>query len=141
MAGSWNTEPGLNHVGAFQVSGRPYLSGGINVAIDALAVANMDGSIVFPYVTRWFKVINYDTQNELRVGLNISGVTGSNNYITVPINSATGSADTGVLELKVAGLYLSGSTNCAVVAGLTSIPTKRVETSTGPNWSGSTGVG
>ena len=141
MAGSWNTEPGLNHVGAFQVSGRPYLSGGINVAIDTLPVANMDGSIVFPYVTRWFKVINYDTQNELRVGLNISGVTGSNNYITVPINSATGSADTGVLELKVAGLYLSGSTNCAVVAGLTSIPTKRVETSTGPNWSGSTGVG
>lgn len=141
MAGSWNTEPGLNHVGAFQVSGRPYLSGGINVAIPTLPVANMDGSIVFPYVTRWFKVINYDTQNELRVGLNISGVTGSNNYITVPINSATGSADTGVLELKVAGLYLSGSTNCAVVAGLTSIPTKRVETSTGPNWSGSTGVG
>ena len=141
MAGSWNTEPGLNHVGAFQVSGRPYLSGAINVKIDALTTEDMDGSIVFPYVSRWFKVINYDTQNELRVGLNISGVTGSNNYITVPINSATGSADTGVLELKVAGLYLSGSTNCAVVAGLTSIPTKRVETSTGPNWSGSTGVG
>ena len=140
MAGSWNTEPGLNHVGAFQVSGRPYLSGAINVKIDALTTED-NGSIVFPYVSRWFKVINYDTQNELRVGLNISGVTGSNNYITVPINSATGSADTGVLELKVAGLYLSGSTNCAVVAGLTSIPTKRVETSTGPNWSGSTGVG
>jgi len=30
MAGSWNLEAGLNHVGAYQVSGRPFASGSIN---------------------------------------------------------------------------------------------------------------
>ena len=49
--------------------------------------------------------------------------------------------DSGVLELKVSSIVLSGSTNVDVVAGLTSIATIRTATATGPNWSGSAGVG
>jgi hypothetical protein len=46
-----------------------------------------------------------------------------------------------VLELKVSEIWLSGSAVVDVVAGLTSIPTSRVVTDSGPSWSGSAGVG
>jgi hypothetical protein len=45
------------------------------------------------------------------------------------------------LELKVSEIWLSGSAVVDVVAGLTSIPTSRVVTDSGPSWSGSAGVG
>ena len=140
--GSWDTGQGLNAVGAYQVSGRPFASGSVN----ALLGSRPGGyEIVFPYVTRWFKVINNDLSNDCKVAFSLSGMTGSNNYFTIP--SLSGSADTsnvansGVLEMKVSSIWISGSTNIDIVAGLTSIATIRTATTIGPNWSGSAGVG
>jgi len=146
MAGSWNLEAGLNHVGAYQVSGRPYVSGGIDCKVDARYLA--DCEFVFPYVARWFKVINHDESNDCAVGFSISGVTGSSNYFIVGKADAAGghgSTDSGVLELKVSSIVVSGSTNVDIIAGLTTIGANQTSTGTppgsGPNWSGSTGVG
>ena len=145
--GSWNLEAGLNHVGAYQVSGRPFASGSIDCLDGDLPGGR---EITFPYVTRWFKVINKDVTNDCKVAFSQTGMTGSNNYFTVPslsgsVSTAYGNtanaADSGVLELKVSSIWISGSTNVDVVAGLTTISSGRTTTSAGVNWSGSSGVG
>ena len=139
-ANSWRMEPGLNNVGSFQVSGKPYATG----SIDGKHGHRPGGyELVFPSVTRWFKIINKDASNDCKVAFSVTGMTGSNNYFTVAkadvdANGATG--DSGCLELKVSSIWLSGSTNVDVVAGLTWIPAERTATETGPNWSGSSGV-
>ena len=130
--GSWNLEPGLNNVGSYQSSGAPYATG------------NVDGKhgdrpggfeVEFPYVTRWFQVINNDTSS-CKVAFSVSGMTGSHNYFT--IKNGTSSER---LEMKVSSIWVSGSTSVDVVAGLTGIPSGRTATPSGPNWSGSSGVG
>ncbi len=140
--GSWNLEAGLNHVGAYQVSGRPYASASINCKLDDVPLTEC--TVTFPYVTRWFKVVNHDESNACKVGFSISGLTGSNNYFVVGAADAAGghgSTDSGVLELKVSSIVLSGSTDVDIIAGLTTISSGRTATSTGANWSGSSGVG
>jgi hypothetical protein len=139
--GSWNLEAGLNHVGAYQVSGTPWASG----SIDGMHADRPGGyEIVFPYVTRWFKVINKDVDADCKVAFSVSGMTGSSNYFTVPkadVDANGAAGDSGVLELKVSSIWVSGSTNVDVVAGLTSIAAPRTTTESGTNWSGSSGVG
>jgi len=146
--GSWNLVPGLNHVGAYQVSGQPYASGSINCKADDVPLT--DCEVAFPYVTRWFKVINNDPVNDCKVAFSVSGLTGSSNYFTVPsmsgsVTTAHGDtsnvAHSGILELKVSSIFLSGSTNVDVVAGLTKVAANATWGSEGPNWSGSSGVG
>ena len=57
---SWKMRVGINHVPAFQTSGRPFASGGID--------ANADQQVVnFPYVTRWIQVVN-DGSGSVKVG-------------------------------------------------------------------------
>ena len=73
-------------------------------------------------------------------------MTGSNNYFTVGAADADGNVDglaanSAVLELKVGEIWISGSTDVDVVAGLTSISTDRCRTDRGTSWSGSAGVG
>jgi hypothetical protein len=141
-ANSWKLAPGLQAVGAYQVSGRPYATGSVDCSVDARTLD--DCTIVFPYVARWFQVINKDASNDCKVAFSISGMTGSFNYFTVPkadvdANGAVGTS--GILELKVSSIVISGSTDVDVVAGLTSIPAYQTKTDTGTNWSGSTGVG
>ena len=134
-ANSWNTKVGLNHVGAYQVSGVPYASGSINAQAATKELS-------FPYVTRWVQVINRGNSN-LRVGFSANGIE-NDNYFTVAkkdddANGATGTS--GILEVKVSSIFLSGSDLVDVVAGLTKINTNSTTTDTGANWSGSSGVG
>jgi len=138
--GSWDLAPGLNNVGSFQVSGEPYASGSIDCNMDARSLT--DCTVTFPYVTRWFKVINKDATNPCKVGFSISGVTGSYNYFTVgKASDANVYTDSGAMELKVSAVTISGSDDVDIIAGLTGIPNIRTRTDTGPNWSGSSGVG
>ena len=156
---SWKMEVGLNHAPAYEVSGRPYASGGID-AVDFQCVVN------FPFVTRWVEVIN-DGSSSLKVGFGPHAFDNSvNNYFTVPSASSSGR-----LEMKVNRLYLSGGSHppkghfhvlgsqqelgASVVAGLTSIGSDKVNIASGSatnvlgeestvslNWSGSySGVG
>ena len=139
QATKWNLVPGLNHVGAYQVSGQPYVSGNINCR----GAYEGGFEVKFPYVTRWFQVTNKAVNNDLRVGFSSFGIVGKN-YYTVPraeTNDNGPTHSTGILELKVSSVFISGSLDVDIIAGLTKIPTGSTTTSIGPNWSGSAGVG
>jgi len=121
---------GLNNVGSYQVSGIPYLSGGID--------ATSGASLTFPYVTRWITITNSGSV-DLLYGYSENGAAGSNVGIVLP-NSTTPR-----LEVKVTELYMEGGTSGGVyvAAGLTNLPTDHVDNiaPSGSNWSGSVGVG
>ena len=140
----WKLKPGLNSVGSYQVSGMPFASASI--------AASSATQVRFPSVTKWIQVIN-KTGNPVKVGFSRAGVNGtpSNYYFTV---NASGSVSSGaggygksdVLDLKVGEIWLKGSNNVDVIAGLTTINTGSVSMSpatpsTSRSWSGSAGVG
>ena len=131
-----NYKVGLQNVGSYQVSGKPFASGSINAAT-ALSIA-------FPSVTRWVQIVNNDSSNACRVGFSTDGVTadGGVNFFTVAASSVSHP-----LELKLSQISLSGSTDVDIVAGLTYISVQSIDnpnvSPSGPyiNWSGSSGVG
>jgi len=158
MAITWATDVGINHTPAYQVSGRPFATASV-VYSDSVA------TVEFPYVTRWFQVINKGTK-PVRIGFSEAGVTGAGKnanrgseglsdayYITL---GRSGSADyfrSDIYEMKISALYLlrDGDTDGTVdvIAGLTTIPRQRTYASssigtavgqTGLNFTGSTGV-
>ena len=128
---------GINNVGSYQVSGRPFATG----SCQAATVSQVN----FPYVTRWVTIVN-NSSRRLRVsysheGLNLAN-TGSEGYhFTV---AASGSL--GPLEMKVSSLWFIKEPSSSadsynnlfdVVAGLTTIDPRRTD----KNFTGSyTGV-
>ena len=121
---------GLNNVGSYQVSGIPYLSGGLDLT--------SGGSLNFPYVTRWIQITNSGSA-DLLYGYSNNGAGASNVGIILP-NSTTPR-----MEVKVTELYMEGGVadGTYVAAGLTNLPIARVDNigPSGSNWSGSVGVG
>ena len=100
---------GLGNVGAFQVSGKPFVSGGI------IPDGPEDGSqyeIQFPNVTSWIEIRNQG-------------------------DDSVSPADAMRWPLKCTSIFLSGSSECSVIAGLTGIPTGNIAL----NYSGSSGIG
>ena len=128
---SWKAEVGINNVPAFQVSGRPFASASVDYDTTARVVE-------FPYVTRWFQVINKSTV-PLRVGYSAAGVTSAGYYFTVDASGSNGYGKSTVYETKLTNLWLYGGSAglCDVVAGLTTIPRQRTSGSLGLNFSGS----
>ena len=142
MANYYQYKPGLGAVGEYQASGKPFLSGSINV--DTLSSGGTTPTKVeFPYVTSWISVRNLDETGgqDCFVGFSANGMPsqGGTNFFTLPDAGATVPiVSPNVMNLKVTEVYLEGtSTNVEIVAGLTSIPTKEIIN----NWSGSAGVG
>ena len=149
---SWKMDVGVNHVPAYQVSGRPFASGNID------AQAPSGSKVDFPTVTRWIYIVNHDSNATCRVGFSQLGVNGAGPALT-PGGGAAGTANywflvnsastSQRLELKVSEIWLSGSENVDVIAGLTSIQPVRVSSGSSadpsdgsyPSWSGSLGVG
>tara|TARA_A100001515_G_scaffold102632_1_gene83291 strand:+ start:2382 stop:2801 length:420 start_codon:yes stop_codon:yes gene_type:complete len=139
MPTSWKTDVGVNHVGAYQVSGRPYATGSIDATGSADAVR-----VEFPKVTRWVQVINRDDVNPCKVAFSRRGLAHPDtefHFFVGKSQTAQDATDSAVYELKVSELFLTGSGVVDVVAGLTNIDIHRVSSSVGPNWSGSVGVG
>ena len=148
---SWKMRVGVNHTPAYQVSARPFASGGIDAA-------NEQQVVNFPYVTRWIQVVN-DGSGSVKVGFGPNAFLPDNkNYFTVPSGSTSER-----LEVKVSRIYVKGGDDVtlvnsaspiSVVAGLTSIDASQVNPPTGSrdqwhlepgnniSWSGSyNGVG
>ncbi len=130
-ANSWKLAPGLNNVGSYQVSGKPFATSSVN-ASSAVAIS-------FTAVARWFQVINKGA-TPLKVGFSQAGVNGSNNII-IDASSSSGYGISPIYELKVSQVWLKGSSDVDLIAGLTGINSGSAETGKGPNWSGSVGVG
>jgi len=144
MAMSWKAEVGINHTPAYQVSGRPFASASVNYDLSAAR------SVEFPYVTRWFQVINKG-ESTMRVGFSAAGVVGAKStgkgdkyYFTVNPSGSNGYGKSDIYEMKISTLYLraEGGTagTCDIIAGLTTIPPRRTSGSLGLNFSGSVGV-
>ncbi len=133
---------GLNNVGSYEVSGIPFAS----ASIDCRGAGGL--RIVFPFVTRWVLVKNnsFVDAEDLRVGFSSNGVNAitGNNFFTLhdtTNNSQDRSSIMEPMELKITEIWLSGSRNVEVIAGLTNIPNERVDNISpdGLNWSGSHG--
>jgi len=122
---------GLGNAAAYQVSGKPFVSGGINCG-DAEDGDDSDShvEIAFPAVTRWVCVSNIDTDAPVKVGFSVNGLKGSNYY------EVGGRTISQRLELKCTNLFVSGSPNVSVAAGLTGIPREYII----DNYTGSAGI-
>jgi hypothetical protein len=130
---SWKTDVGVNHVGAYQVSGRPFATGSVDCSTTT--------EITFPTIARWVVVIN-NANSAAKVGFSSIGVDSGTNYFDLGKRTAADNpAVSPRLELKVSSIFVSGSNDISVVAGLTNITTEKLSTSSGTNWSGSSGVG
>ena len=127
---------GLSNVGSYQVSGKPFASGGLDATSgDAL-------KITFPSVTRWIYVINHDNAH-LSASFSENGLEGTNFFRIGPQAGNEATQFSQRLELKVTEMYFSGSGDFDLVAGLTGISPDRITniSPSGSNWSGSVGVG
>ena len=139
---NYNYGTGLSNVGSYQVSGKPFMSGGI-----AVTVASSPIKISFPTVTKWIYV---SSSAAVKVGMTSRGTVGNANandgihYFKV---NTAGGQKLPSLELKCTELYLSSSVGgdavVDVVAGLTGIAIERITniSLSGSNWSGSIGIG
>tara|TARA_R110002020_G_scaffold295713_2_gene511321 strand:- start:4 stop:429 length:426 start_codon:yes stop_codon:yes gene_type:complete len=129
-------EVGLNNVGSYQVSGRPFVS---------TQQAYAGAEVAFPVVSQWVQVTNRSIY-PVRVGFSAVGISGSHHLVLSGASETFGGnpATTGELRVKVSGIWIyspSGSAHVDVVAGLTCIDRKKTAGRLGPNWSGSAGVG
>ena len=129
---------GLNNVGSYQVSGIPFATSSVDCKSPGSAT-----KISFPYVTKWIYVINNSSNDVCKVGFSENGLALSN-WFTVGKPAGAGErGNSQVLDLKITELWLTGSQDVDIVAGLTNLSTDRVlnASPSGSNWSGSSGVG
>ena len=137
MPDNFKYTAGLNHVGSYQVSSRPYvkssltapLSGAVNTALE----------VAFPKVTKFVTVRNDGANASSSCDIRLAFATGgldeaNNNFITIA-ESASFSAD-----FRVTRLYLmagaGGTVQATVTAGLTNINARHLTSS----WEGLSGV-
>jgi hypothetical protein len=136
---SWAVRPGLSNVGSYQVSGKPYATGSVLVHASGSALR-----VTFPSVTKWVKVIPHEGHTPVRISFSENGMHAGNHF-HVLASSVTGSQGSEVLDLKVGEIWLMSTTaqvpKVDILAGLTSIPARSVETADGPSWKGTDGVG
>ena len=128
MAGNRWGPPGLHHVGAYQVSGVPWITGSEDMSAD------QEHKIKFPYVTQNIMVINH-AGNVLRVHFASKNTTGViNGYHYVELDSDEDSIS---LNVKCTNLYIStpndsgGTRKYRVIASLTNIPSGSMAALTG----------
>jgi len=143
---TYTYKPGLGQSAAYQVSGKPFASGSINCQTAGRATA-----VNFPNVTQWVMFTNHSTTQTCRVGFSSNAVMGSgatpNNFSFFVLPAATtngGPVTFGPINLKLTQVWLTGSSNVDVIAGLTYIDSTDINninvSPNGLNWSGSTGA-
>ena len=141
MSNYYRYKSGIGAVGEYQASGRPFLSGSINVN-SVSSAGTVPQKIEFPYVTSWISLRNTDQSNgaDVFVAFSANGLPsqGGTNHFKIT-DEGEGSYSAGdPLSLKVTEIWFEGtSTEFDVVAGLTGISTTEIIN----NWSGSIGVG
>ena len=155
----WALAPGLNAVGAYQVSGAPFVSGSVLVH----ASGSTATVVRFPAVTKWVQVSPCEADTDVTVRVAFSenglfgkgGIVGSGDGDGYCFHVHASSSLNRPLDWKVSEVWLMSEGSAAVtvdvLAGLTGVPKGRTSTDQrtingvveagGPNWSGSIGVG
>ena len=103
-------QPGYNFTPAYQISGLPY-------ALTATATTPTPYRVTFPYVTK-FITIRADG-GALDIGFTANGVAGANHF-TLANN------DVLTMEVRVKEMYILGTADFHIIAGLTGIPTASI---------------
>lgn len=132
-------KPGLNHVGSYQISGIPFVSGGITAPSSSATPV----SITFPSVTQRFWVYVGDGTNKIRVGFSQNGVKGSNYFV---VNGSAFNSTSQAQEFRVRcdKIFLlceatgSNASDISIMAELSGITTNY---SLATAYSGSAGIG
>lgn len=106
-------QPGFNFTPAYQISGLPY-------ALTATATG-APYKVEFPYVTK-FITIRADGA-AINIGFTANGTLGTNHY-TVANNEVL------TIDVRVKEMYVSGTSDFHIIAGLTGIPTASIPTLT-----------
>jgi hypothetical protein len=131
---------GLGHTAAYQVSGKPFVTGGLS----ASARGTTPTEVKFPAVTKSITFSNWMNNGGapavIRVGFSAAGVEG-NNYISLSNTMTTPVT----LDVKATSVFITGEdaffvgtvSTGSIYASLTSIDTLSIPN----NWSGSTGIG
>ena len=109
------TEPGYNHMPAYQVSGLPYVT-------SSTATDTPPFKVSFPYITK-FITIRADG-GSLDIGFTLNGTNNSNHFV-LPNNGVL------TMEVRVKEMYIKGTSTFHLVAGLTGIPTASIPNLTG----------
>jgi len=128
---------GLNHVGSYQASARPFLTSSLNVPDSSGTPTVVSFQSVSKFVIITNTLPGSATNVPLRFGFSEAGVKGTvdNNY------GILNNGESFEAEFKTTRIYLlSDSVNecsASVIAGLTGIGASHLST----NWSGSVGVG
>ena len=106
--------PGLGHVGSYQVSGKPFVSGNIDLSIYSSGPLE----ISFPTVTRWITIRNRgvsgDNSKEIQVAGSSNGFTTGEYFRIADDYTGSGArrnATTPRMELKMTKIYLTGSSD------------------------------
>lgn len=129
---------GLNNVGSYQVSGIPFVTGGLTAPSSSATPI----SVSFPSVTQRFWVHVGDKTNKVRVGFSSNGVKNSN-YFIVDGDSSNNTSQIQEFRVKCDKIYLlsnvtnSNADSISVMAELTGITGYDLATA----YSGSTGIG
>jgi len=154
-ANSWKLAPGLNNVGSYQVSGRPFASGSCLAAVTGSSLV-----VRFPAVTKWFQIEPHSGSfQSMRVAFSENGLHDKGNaHFRIHASSSFCRS----MDMKVSELWFMSEDSATftfdLIAGLTNIPAAYTSTATsasvnglttingvveagGPNWSGSVGVG
>ena len=128
--------PGIGHVGSYQVSGHPYVTG-------SLLRSGQELRILFPQVARSVTVIASGayttTDEELRVHFNPAQSTGEGSsnvveykhYIGLNTENASVTFNTKCKEIWVTGVQTGGTDGFQCFAELTQIPTSSMYALTG----------
>tara|TARA_R110000744_G_scaffold339904_5_gene445068 strand:+ start:566 stop:991 length:426 start_codon:yes stop_codon:yes gene_type:complete len=121
MAGNYWAPPGLGHVGAYQVSGVPWLSGSLTLN------ANAEHKYKFPYVTQNITVINHSSRT-IRVHFASKDSSGGGPITGLHYIELDSDEDSFSMSVKCTKLYVSTPNDSGivgeyrVVASLTNIP-------------------
>ncbi len=138
MPSNFKYTAGLNHVGAYQASARPFVKCKIAVPFSSSSGASSGVEVTFPKVTKFVTIQNNSTgsgvANEMRIAFSRTGLGANPNYIRIA-PSASFSAD-----FRITKLYLMSDlpVHCTatVIAGLTNIDDQQLADS----WDGLSGV-
>jgi hypothetical protein len=131
---------GLGHAAAYQVSGRPFVTGGLYSS----RLGEEPLEIKFPTVSKSITFSDWISPDDgsnavMRVGFSVMGVTGSN-YLSLGNTQTPVTIDVKASSVFILGTAADGTGLRAIgsiYASLTSIETGSIPN----NWSGSVGIG
>lgn len=125
-------QQGVNNVGAYQVSGVPYLSGS-TLLTSNFGTNDAEVRFQFPTVSRAITVINTGNA-EIKAHFNSLGdgnVSGGLHFVSLPAARDSFTFNVKAKEVFVSLVTAGTDGECQVIAELTSIPTRDFPTLTG----------